>query len=430
MDARGLGVGVVWWPPLDALCRPSEGLIDVIEAEPEAFWIPMRSGGGFRSVLGDALAHLPQPKLLHGVGAPVGGTCPPPDGHAAAFARDVAALRPRFVSEHLSFRLFREHRDAPAVAAGFLLPPLQSARGMRTAARNIRERRAALGGIPLAAETPVSYLPPAPGEWPDGAFVAAVAEAADCGILLDLHNVLCNARNGRQSVAAFCDALPRERVWELHLAGGERESGFHLDAHAGLIDPELWEIAASLVPRLPRLQAIVFEMMPERVADVGLAAIGKQLGRMHDLWNLRGRDAAANAGRSAPTGAVPLAPETWETLLGCACNGRALPPLDAEMTAWWRAAAPSVDLYRTLVGEGRASAVSAAAPRTVRLLLGQGGEAATRGMLAAFWHQSPPGYTAGDEARALFRFLAATHSALPGLAEAMASDAAVLDEVG
>ena len=151
---------------------------------------------------------------------------------------------------------------------------------------------------------------------------------------------------------------------------------------------------------------------------------------MHDLWNLRGRDAAANAGRSAPTGAVPLAPETWETLLGCACNGRALPPLDAEMTAWWRAAAPSVDLYRTLVGEGRASAVSAAAPRTVRLLLGQGGEAATRGMLAAFWHQSPPGYTAGDEARALFRFLAATHSALPGLAEAMASDAAVLDEVG
>jgi uncharacterized protein (UPF0276 family) len=85
------------------------------------------------------------------------------------------------------------------------------------------------------AETPVSYLPPAPGEWPDGAFVAAVAEAADCGILLDLHNALRNARNGRQSVPAFCDALSPERVWELHLAGGERESGFHLDAHAGLI---------------------------------------------------------------------------------------------------------------------------------------------------------------------------------------------------
>ena len=48
-----------------------------------------------------------------------------------------------------------------------------------------------------------------------------MADAADCGILLDLHNVLCNARNGRQSVAAFCYTLPLKRVWELHLAGGE-----------------------------------------------------------------------------------------------------------------------------------------------------------------------------------------------------------------
>ncbi|MBN9508768.1 MAG: DUF692 family protein [Alphaproteobacteria bacterium] len=430
MPACGLGVGVVWWPPLDALCRPGEGLIDVIEAEPEAFWIPAPSGDGFRSLLADALSHLPQPKLLHGVGAPVGGTCPPPRGHAAAFARDVAALHPPFVSEHLSFRLFRERPGGPAVAAGFLLPPLQSERGMRMAVDNIHERRAALGSIPLAVETPVSYLPPAPGEWPDGAFIAAVAEAADCGILLDLHNVLCNARNGRQSVAAFCAALPPERVWELHLAGGERESGFHLDAHAGLVEPELWEIAAGLVPRLSQLQAIVFEIMPERIADIGLAPIGKHLGRMRELWNRRAQDATADLPRRAPAGTLPLVPETWEMLLGCAFNGRALPPLDGATAAWWHAAAPSVALYRTLVGEGRASAVSAAAPRTVRLLLAHGGEAAARGMLAAFWHQSPPGYTAAEEARALFRFLAATHPALPGLAEAMASDAAVLDEVG
>ena len=31
-----LGVGIVWWPELDALCRPSEGLVHAIEAEPAA----------------------------------------------------------------------------------------------------------------------------------------------------------------------------------------------------------------------------------------------------------------------------------------------------------------------------------------------------------------------------------------------------------
>src|SRR5437764_13881278 len=99
MEPRDLGVGVVWWPPLDALCCDREGLVDVIEAEPEAYWVPTSDGRGFRSFLPDALEHLPQPKLLHGVGAPLGGKCSPPVGHTAALAADVVALQPTHVSE-------------------------------------------------------------------------------------------------------------------------------------------------------------------------------------------------------------------------------------------------------------------------------------------------------------------------------------------
>src|ERR1700741_1003744 len=100
MGPRELGVGVVWWPPLDALCRDRKGLVDVIEAEPEAYWVPTSGGRGFHSFLPGALEHLPQPKLLHGAGAPLCGTCSPPDGHTAAMAADVVALGPEHVSEH------------------------------------------------------------------------------------------------------------------------------------------------------------------------------------------------------------------------------------------------------------------------------------------------------------------------------------------
>ena len=34
------GVGVVWWPELDTLCGPGEGLVHVLEVEPETFWVP------------------------------------------------------------------------------------------------------------------------------------------------------------------------------------------------------------------------------------------------------------------------------------------------------------------------------------------------------------------------------------------------------
>jgi uncharacterized protein len=429
MKPDGLGVGVVWWPPLEALCSEREGLVDVVEAEPETYWVPCGDGLGFRSFLSQALSGLSQPKLLHGVGAPVGGTCPPPGGHRATLARDVAEVRPEFVSEHLSITRFRPEPGHCPVSTGFMLPPVQSRAGMLSAAENIRRGQAALGGIPLAVETPVSYLPPSPGEWPDGVFVAAVAETADCGILLDLHNVLCNARNGRQSVAAFCDALPLDRVWELHLAGGERKSGFHLDAHAGLVEPELMAIAAALVPRLPRLRAIVFEILPERIAEVGLAGIGRQLERLKDLWNTRstGKEHDTDTTHAWPSTRPPLDdPEAWEALLGCAVTGLPLPTMDDATAAWWRNTAPALDLYRMLVGEGRASAVMSAAPRTTGLLLQQRGGPGTRRILAEFWHRSPPGYMAADEARAFFQFLSEAGPDLPGLHDAIASDAADL----
>jgi uncharacterized protein len=429
MEQRALGVGIVWCPALDTLCHAAEGPVDVIEAEPETFWVPAPDGMGFRSFLRDALAHLPQPKLLHGVGAPLGGTCLPPGGHAAALACDVAELRPDFVSEHLSFTRFRTGRDAPPVVAGFMMPPLQSSAGVAVAAANIRRHRAALGGIPLAVETAVSYLPPAPGEWPDGDFAGAVANAADCGILLDLHNVLCNARNGRQSVAAFCDALPLERVWELHLAGGEGEAGFYLDAHAGLVEEELMEIAAMLMPRLPNLRAIIFEIMPERVEKVGLAAIGKQLARMKDLWNVRAaaREQELKAAGSAPITEPALTPAAWEALLGCAITGLPQqPPMDEATAAWWLSSAPALDLYRMLSGEGRASAIASAAPRTTRLLLRQRGGTGTRQILAGFWRQATPVYTTTEEARAFLCYLANTHPSLHGLTDAMASDMELL----
>ena len=428
MGPRDLGVGVVWWPPLDALCGDREGLIDVIEAEPEAYWVPTSDGRGFRSFLPDALEHLPQPKLLHGVGAPLGGECSPPVGHTAALAADVVALQPAHVSEHLSFARYQAGDSNSPVFAGFMLPPLQSPAGVALATANIRQYRKALGGIPLAVETPVSYLPPIPGEWPDGAFVAAAAEAADCGILLDLHNVLCNARNGRQSVVAFCDALPLERIWDLHLAGGEREAGFWVDAHSGLVEPELMDIAAGLIPRLTQLRAIIFEIMPERVSAVGLTAIGRQLGQIKDLWNTRAkcRGWHPKSVGGGPSTETPIDPGAWSTLLGSAVSGPTLPALDEVLATWWDSTAPALDLYRLLVGEGRASAVAAAAPRTTRLLLRQQGSATTRQRLVEFWRHSPQAYTAADEAQAFLRFLLAADPALPGLAEAAAQDATEL----
>lgn len=422
-----LGVGIVWWPPLDPLYNAAEGLVSVVEAEPEAYWVPKETteGRGFCSALAEALGGVSQAKLLHGVGAPFGGTCRPPPGHQAAFAGDVARLRPAWISEHLSFSRFRVDAGE-AVFGGFLLPPAQSRQGAVAAAKNIRCRRAGLDGIPVAFETGVSYLPPLPGEIADGEFAATVAEEADCGILLDLHNLYCNARNGRQPVTEFCASLPLDRVWELHLAGGQDLDGFRLDAHSGLVDAELFEMAADLVPNLPNLSAVIFEIMPDFVPVVGLSAVARQLERLHDLWARRRHAAGPAAGnrghRTEPPANPHPEPSSWEALLGNAITGLAVPKPPAELAAWWQAAGPAVNLYRQLAQEARAGSLVATAPRTVAKLLQQRAPLGLRRLLGEFWTRSPPGYTAIEEGIAFLRFIAGLASAAEEVAEAVRDD--------
>lgn len=434
--ANTYGVGVVWWPELDPLCRPSEGLVTVIEVEPETFWIPRGvKPSGFTSRLPATLAHLPQPKLLHGVGAPFGGNSVQTAWHRETLTGDIAALQPAWISDHLNFNQFM---PAGAIGAdqaactGFFLPPAQCPDGVKIAAEQIRSRHATTG-VPVAFEVPVSYLPGWPGEMPDGVFAAEVAKAADCGILLDLHNLLCNERNGRQSVADFCRGIPLERVWEIHLAGGQSGGGYWLDAHCGLVEPALMDILVDIMPRLPALRAIIFELGPDYITTVGLASIGKLLGQLNSVWATRApspapaRDPAAVARPAAP--AEPFTSAMWESALGAAVTGLTAPALPPGLTAWVGSADRQLGLYRGLAGETRASSLVESTPRTIRAILRHSGEAQTRELLRRFWRHATPAYTIVEDAWCFLDFVSHAGLNIPGLADDIASDSSFLTQV-
>jgi uncharacterized protein (UPF0276 family) len=434
-DPSHIGIGIVWWPGLDPLCRPSEGLIQVIEAEPEVFWTsPSPSSADFISSLPAALQHLPQPKLLHGVGAPFGGRAAQSAAHRRTLAGDIGALRPAWISDHLSFDRFRPHLSddsADPIFTGFFMPPAQSASGVAQAAAHIKRRQAATG-VPVAFENPVSYLPPAPGEMPDADFVSAVAQAADCGILLDLHNVLCNARNGRQSVAEFLDAIPLERVWEIHLAGGASQNGFWLDAHSGLVEPDLMDILMALLPRLPRVGAITFEIIPDYIAEVGLPAIARLLESLNDIWLTyvaAPPPPAGPPGPPCPAMQEAIDPGLWEHAIGAAVNGFEMPPLPPDWVHWMSQAKSSLSLYTFLAQEGRASSLAMSVPHTVRALLRSLGEADTRSVLAGFWNQVAPAYTSAEEGINFLGYISFTTVQVPDLHQEMLADLKALRRV-
>lgn len=419
-----LGVGVAWFSGLEPLVAAQPGLVDVIEIEPQTQWLQPDPAVGHYRVDPGALARLrelPGRKILHGIGFAPGGTLEPEPSQLPPLLEMRAALDCPWVSEHLSFNRARD--GSGIFTTGFLLPPRQSAAGAARAARSIRSLADALP-VPFAVETGVNYLKPRADELRDGAFVARVVEAADCGILLDLHNLWCNERNGRQSVTDFLRDIPLERVWEVHLAGGFEHRGYWLDSHSGAIPEPLARLAAEVLTQLPNLRAVVYELFPSYLELVGLDTVRRDLERVRTLWDARGRAGAVRTlerASVAPPRDGPD-PETWEDALGALVVGREpASPLGREL-----AADPGVAITRELLEQFRASMVVEVLKLTFRLITLTRGPAVFEQALAEYWRLAPPERFGSAEASGFAEHLAGLRLDVPYIDEVLAFERAAL----
>jgi uncharacterized protein (UPF0276 family) len=415
----GLGAGVVYLPELEPLFRERPDLVAVLELEPQTLWryLPGREMpfAQDRAEL-ERIAALPQRKLVHGVGFPLGGSRPPDERHLAPLAEAIDVLGSPWASEHLGFNRFGD-----GVNTGFLLPPLQTPAGIDAAAASVAAVARRLP-VPVSIETGVNYLRPQPGHLADGAFVAAVAERADCGILLDLHNLWANERNGRQTVKEFVGQLPLERVNEVHVAGGLEHRGYWLDAHSGRIPEPLLELAEWVIPRLPALGAIVFELEASFVPALGLDGVAEEVEKLARLWERRGTVAAAPRQTPAAPPAPDVAPAEWEAALGELVVGRPpRTPLAAQLA--WDGGVP---ILRELVGNFRAGMIVDALRLTTRLLALSGGEALVPQLFAGFFASAPPQLFASAEAEAFAAYVREHAPATPYLDEVLAYECASL----
>ncbi len=277
----------------------------------------------------------------------------------------------------------------------------------------------------------MNYLRPRAGELHDGEFFAGVAQAANCGILLDLHNLWCNERNGRARVLDVLARMPLDRVWEVHLAGGMELSGFQLDAHSDVVAPQLIDLAAEVLPRLPNVGALIFEILPEHAERVGLDAIQRQLETLHSLWRLLppkevfvapaasfvASRPEAIAGRAASTSALAFSdgaslgtdPAAWDiALVDAIRHGRVGDSRFRHLES-----DPGVEIFRTLITDARRSNLTRAMHYTIMLLLVHLRSARTRDLLDIYFHREPPHPFVAEEAD---RFACFLQERLPDLA--------------
>ena len=423
MKLPEVGVGVSWFAGMEPLLQANAELVDVLEIEPQTLCRRQTRANAvvIDTTALEAVQRQPQAKLVHSVGLPVGGTVPPEAEDLEMLSKVALELEAPWLSEHLSFNCVED--ESGRWHTGFLLPPRQTLAGVEAAVASIHALSARVP-VPVAIETGVSYLRPRGDELPDGEFVARVAEAADCGILLDLHNVWTNHRNGRQPLGEYIDQLPLEQIWELHVAGGYYHRGFWLDEHSGEVPADVLELAARIVPRLVNLKAIIFELFPSHFPQLGARVFRSQLEALHRVWDRRGSmQVTRTCVRSDPQGPDPTpGPKEWEHTLAClTVHKRCDSPLATDLRK-----DRGIAVIREMLEKLRGAMVVRTLRLSSRLIILERGTAYLEQLLATFWRMHPPQAFAIDEAEAFAAFLREEKPYVPFLSEVLEYDRAVI----
>jgi uncharacterized protein (UPF0276 family) len=255
LDIPSLGHGVGLRPPhypaiLDGLAAPRRrdgalAAVDWFEIISENFFEP---GGNPRRVLRAVREQFPV--VMHGVALSLGSVDPLDPGYLDRLAALASEIEPAMVSDHLCWG------GVGGRFAHDLLPlPYTEEALAHVSARVCRvqdrlRRRILVENV----SSYVSFTHSTLTEWD---FLAALAERADCGLLLDVNNVFVSAHNHGFDARAFIAALPSERVGQIHLAGHSTRGALLLDTHDHPVRDEVWELYRYALERHGRVPALI-----------------------------------------------------------------------------------------------------------------------------------------------------------------------------
>ena len=226
--------------------RPAH-FADLLDARPEVAFLEVlaenhvQPGDPARGALERLRAACPL--TLHSVGMSLGG-CDPLDLAQLAKLRALAdALEPALVSDHLAWTAL----DGRQLHDLLPLPFLEEA--IAQVADRVARAQDALGRR-IALENVSSYARFAESELAEWEFLAAVAERADCEILLDVNNVFVSAANLGFAAETYVDALPAARIAQIHLAGHEARGARLVDTHGAPVCDAVWTLFERVLARV------------------------------------------------------------------------------------------------------------------------------------------------------------------------------------
>ncbi len=221
-------------------------LAQVLRERPQVDWFEVISENylGCQGWRHHALLQIAQhyPLVLHGVSLSIGSSDPLNTDYLAQLKQLACETDAAWVSDHLCWT------GVAGQTTHDLLPLPLNEETLAHVVQRIRTVQEVLER-PLVIENPSSYARFTADTMPEWEFLARMAEAADCGLLLDVNNVYVSSVNHGFDTLAYLNALPTHRVVQMHLAGHQHCGTHIVDTHDAPVSNPVWQLYRQAVQR-------------------------------------------------------------------------------------------------------------------------------------------------------------------------------------
>ncbi|MCK5903066.1 MAG: DUF692 domain-containing protein [Cocleimonas sp.] len=190
------------------------------------------------------------PMVMHGVSLSIGSS----DPLNLEYLKQLKALSQRinahWISDHLCWT------GVDGVNAHDLLPLPYTSEAVQHVADRIKQVQDILEQR-ILIENVSSYISYTQSEMTEWSFLSAVAEEADCLLLLDINNIYVSAVNHEFDPLDYLKGLPKARVQQHHLAGHSDYGDYIIDTHDHPIVPSVWALYKEAVQQFGAVSAMI-----------------------------------------------------------------------------------------------------------------------------------------------------------------------------
>jgi uncharacterized protein (UPF0276 family) len=219
--------------------------VDWFEALSENY---LDTGGRPRYVLEKVAEQYPI--VLHGVSLSIGGTDPLDFDYLRKLKALAKSVNARWISDHLCWTGVMSKNTHDLLPVPYSEPAL----------KHITERVRIVSDYleqPLVLENPSTYVAFKESTMTEWDFIARLAAESGCYLLLDVNNVYVSAFNHKFDPKTYIDAIPVDRVVQIHLAGHTKYDTYIIDTHTGHVIDEVWSLYEHTCRRFGEISTMI-----------------------------------------------------------------------------------------------------------------------------------------------------------------------------